>query len=656
METWQGEDFFEYFNFYTGADPTNGWVNYLDQHSAESSGLVKVTEKGTVYIGVDHQKTLSPSDKGRDSVRVGTHKYYGQSLVIADIAHMPGNACGSWPAFWTVGQRWPEDGEIDIIEGVNLQDHNEIVMHTAGTCSLGSNEGMTGFVNETGCGEALGPVGCVIEGHKGSYGDQFNQQGGGVYALEWTDDYLKIFYFPRHSIPDSITRGEPDPSEFGLPMALVQEGCDVANSFKPQSFVFDVTFCGDWAGGVFGESGCPMTSSDSFASCTNYVAQNPAKFKETYWEINSVKVYQLGEGEAPAPSKSHETVIHETTTVKATQKHVPHVSETHAIETDETHETHPVDTHATQSTHSVSMPTHPVEQATHPTEAATHSVEQIMSINSIVPEAPSAHLSEIRPATEAPVEQQTSTVTEHLKAATTRYVTEFVTDTTTICTSSKEALAHHSSSHAVIPSSHVVMASHEPIPSSHVIVASVAPSSHVFMASSSFSHALPTSSAVHGSEAGEIEPPTSWNTPSGDEGVDAQTSSRPQPSPAKPSAPPAIPHSAPSQIPTGADAVARPSASHPSAPTSGPTAAQAAPTSPATNADPFKPSAAPTSPQTSKPIIPRPSANPSASGSDFRSFPGASSSAMGAVFTGAADKLSIGVPFIAAAFGLLIAA
>ncbi|XHG03803.1 hypothetical protein AWENTII_007091 [Aspergillus wentii] len=113
--------------------------------------------------------------------------------------------------------------------------------------------------------------------------------------MEWTSEFIKIWFFPRKSIPESITKGNPDPSTFGTPMGNMQGGCDVEKRFTAQKFILDTTFCGDWAGGVFGESGCPMSDSSSpIKSCVNYVAENPAVYKEAYWEINSIKVYQAG--------------------------------------------------------------------------------------------------------------------------------------------------------------------------------------------------------------------------------------------------------------------------------------------------------------------------------------------------------------------------
>lgn len=487
VENWQGKNFIDYFKFYTGADPTNGYVNYVHPDQAERDGLWKITDSGSVYLGVDHKNTLDPHGKGRDSVRIGTKNYYDKSLVIADIAHMPGSVCGTWPAFWSVGRSWPGDGEIDILEGVNLQDHNEVVMHTSGTCSL-KDEGMSGAVNATGCGEELGPVGCVIEGEKGSYGTSFNRQGGGVYALEWTDEHLKIWFFPRHSIPPSITSGKPDVTKFGIPMALVKEGCDVANVFKPQSFIFDTTFCGDWAGGVFGNSGCPMTDSDSFQSCHNFVAHNPEQFKETYWEINSVKIYQTG--------------------VKGIE--VSPASRESATNAPATHESAPEPTVPKHTTHEPLVPEptvlHPTTQETIAGAAPT----------SVVSEAPAeVHQSVIvEPVHSTSTDPEAQPVTApgpaKPKATSTRYLTRYVTSTICNAQAAQSPLIEPPTSwgkgqpaDGVI--AHQSLDNASPVPS-NVEAASQAAKWGPISGNMAISHGPAASSAVHSAHAAQSSP------------------------------------------------------------------------------------------------------------------------------------------------------
>lgn len=73
-----------------------------------------------------------------------------------------------------------------------------------------------------------------------SYGDDFNSVGGGVYAVQWTDEAIKIWHFARSSIPQDITNKTPDPSSWGLPEALFGGStCNVDKYFKDMSIVIN---------------------------------------------------------------------------------------------------------------------------------------------------------------------------------------------------------------------------------------------------------------------------------------------------------------------------------------------------------------------------------------------------------------------------------
>ena len=92
------------FEFFTGPDPTNGFVEYVDRDTAEREGLLKVVGD-SLYMGVDAER-VTPG--GRPSIRITSRKAYNTGLVILDLSHMPGGVCGTWPAFWSFGPNWPQ--------------------------------------------------------------------------------------------------------------------------------------------------------------------------------------------------------------------------------------------------------------------------------------------------------------------------------------------------------------------------------------------------------------------------------------------------------------------------------------------------------------------------------------------------------------------
>ncbi|MCJ1472477.1 hypothetical protein MMC13_001125 [Lambiella insularis] len=292
-DSYSASTFFDMFTFSTANDPTSGYVNFVDQSTAQSSGLIS-TSNGQIKIGVD--STSIASGRGRNSVRLGSKKTYNHGLVVMDLAHMPGGICGTWPAFWTANLgSWPQGGEIDIIEGVNDQSTNSMTCHTSAGCANTSPANMfTGHQATSDC-NVKSPTqtpnqGCsTSETASASFGAGFNSNGGGIYAMEWTSQYVQIFFWPRGTAPNDVTSGKPDPSSWGKPAFLLQGGCDIDNSFKDHQIIFDTTFCGVWAGKSWGGSCAAQHGS----SCNAFVQNNPSAFADAYWLINSLNVYSM---------------------------------------------------------------------------------------------------------------------------------------------------------------------------------------------------------------------------------------------------------------------------------------------------------------------------------------------------------------------------
>ncbi|KAI4160379.1 MAG: hypothetical protein LQ342_005790 [Letrouitia transgressa] len=274
-DDYSGDKFFDMFSFNTFDDPTHGYVNYVDKATAEAADLFNVSN-GVATFGVDH--TNVASGRGRTSIRLTSNTQYTHGLIIVDLAHMPGSICGSWPAFWMTGPNWPNSGEIDIIEGVNSASSNQMTMHTSAGCSLANSD-------------CQGNLGCSVKTNlQKTYGTDFNSNGGGVYATEWTSNSINIWFFGHGRYPPDVLGPNPNPGSWGNPTAsfVGGSGCDIDQHFINNNIVFDTTFCGDWAGEVFSQD---STCSAVASSCQDYVQNHPEAFAESYWAVNSLKVY-----------------------------------------------------------------------------------------------------------------------------------------------------------------------------------------------------------------------------------------------------------------------------------------------------------------------------------------------------------------------------
>lgn len=141
-----------------------------------------------------------------------------------------------------VGPNWPDTGEIDIIEGINDNANNAMSLHTSDDCSIADDGTFTGTLTFSDCyvnapGQPSNS-GCDIQDQNTqSYGKDFNSNGGGVIAMEWTSSAIRIWFFPRGMTPSDLEAGNPDPASWPEPVAQYQGDCDIPSHFADMQIV-----------------------------------------------------------------------------------------------------------------------------------------------------------------------------------------------------------------------------------------------------------------------------------------------------------------------------------------------------------------------------------------------------------------------------------
>ena len=127
-----------------------------------------------------------------------------------------------------------------------------------------------------------GTTGCSAGSSSANdYGDNFNANHGGAYVMQWTSQFIKIWFFSRNNIPQCIKDGHPDVTQFGKPQVMFSGAqCDIDSHFKEHRLVFDTDFCGSWGGAVYQYfPQCP-SAAQGWAGCVDYVGKNPQAFVE----------------------------------------------------------------------------------------------------------------------------------------------------------------------------------------------------------------------------------------------------------------------------------------------------------------------------------------------------------------------------------------
>ena len=109
QDTYSGTDFFDQFEYFTGYDPSAGFVHYVPAETATSSQYnLTYASSSSAVMRVD--TTDTDASTGRYSVRITSKKQYDSGLFIFDVLNSP-YGCSTWPALWLSDpNNWPANG------------------------------------------------------------------------------------------------------------------------------------------------------------------------------------------------------------------------------------------------------------------------------------------------------------------------------------------------------------------------------------------------------------------------------------------------------------------------------------------------------------------------------------------------------------------
>lgn len=113
-DDYSGSNFFDNFDFFNQADPTNGFVHYVTEEAAtQPAHNLTYASESSAILRVDTTSGEYDTSTGRWSVRVSSKKQYDSGLFIFDVLHSP-VGCGTWPALWICDDNnWPENGQLN---------------------------------------------------------------------------------------------------------------------------------------------------------------------------------------------------------------------------------------------------------------------------------------------------------------------------------------------------------------------------------------------------------------------------------------------------------------------------------------------------------------------------------------------------------------
>jgi len=300
------------FDFMTGTYLSDASLSVnVDRVKAQQLNMYNFTEDGTVYLGAD--KALPFGAAGPNSFRMESKGVYNQGLFIFDIAHAP-TGCGTWPAIWMYGDRFPLNGEIDIFENVNDETTNLISLKTLDGCTqMPLIRNQSAIVKSNNCNlnsTDIDPTsqkmqfaqeGCQTRSSTNSqYGPQFNAAGGGMYAMKWDSQGIVFWFWQRGAAnwPADIVASKPNPSSWGIPESnFTFTACDRCLIYDVK-LVIDLYFCGRFAGEQnIWDRTCKASTGQP--TCADHMIKNSEKaLKDAFFSINYMSVYEIPAADA----------------------------------------------------------------------------------------------------------------------------------------------------------------------------------------------------------------------------------------------------------------------------------------------------------------------------------------------------------------------
>lgn len=239
-------------------DSTNGAAQYLNKEEALSDEVAVAHETHTI---------LQVGKRGlpmkRKTAKIKTMRSWRYFLAAVRFTHVP-VGCGLWPAFWTngIGYRWPEGGELDVLEYVN-DAPSRTALHTGARnqCQLDAK-----LLNTPGCPQFPDvnkmsydcttaypkKLGCSSNSEPLQNPAELNVQPV-TFVIEWTEMFVKVFKIPDHAMPADLLHESPRPREWDqwvisyYPFGR-SPGCpNAADLLAPQQLILNIGLCGDWS-------------------------------------------------------------------------------------------------------------------------------------------------------------------------------------------------------------------------------------------------------------------------------------------------------------------------------------------------------------------------------------------------------------------------